>query len=139
LIGSAPIGVSKPSAVAMSSIFCSGSIARIKSIGDKGLCIGQWQAGKPNQTQLIGLTGLPLTIILEVVVLHIKDNMSLHRWPKPSCCTSSSIYSYMSNAFVMSNFSSNISFGIVKMVNCSLNILEVVMYVFSPDEGTLAM
>jgi hypothetical protein len=135
LIRSAPIGVSKPSAVAMSSIFCSGSIARIKSIGDKGLCIGQWQA----ETQLIGLTGLPLTIILEVVVLHIKDNMSLHRWPKLSCCTSSSIYSYLSKAFVMSNFSSNISFGIVKMVNCSLNILEVVMYASSPDEGTLAM
>jgi hypothetical protein len=62
LIGSAPIGVSNPCYVAMSSNLWSWSIASMNSIGDSGSpCLR-------SRACLIGLPGSLFNIILEVVL-----------------------------------------------------------------------
>jgi hypothetical protein len=104
LTGLAPIGCTNPTMVAMFSNFCNGSIARIKSIGDKGsLC----QSPCPC---LMGRSGCPFRIIHDDVELHISAMISRHRWSNPSCCITSRRYSHLtvSKAFVMSSFTKSI-------------------------------
>jgi hypothetical protein len=103
-MGSDPIGESSPCCVAMSSIFCNGSITKMNSMGDK------WSPCRSPRVCLIGLPGSPLSNIPELVVLQIRAIMSLHLGSKPTLSMTSSKYSQrtLSNAFMISSLRSSI-------------------------------
>jgi hypothetical protein len=58
---------------------------------------------------LIGLSTAPFRRMCDEEVLHIRERMSRHHWPKPSCSRTSSRYSQrtLSNVLVMSSLMNN--------------------------------
>jgi hypothetical protein len=67
----APIGVRRPCCVVMSNIFCKGSIANIKSMGES---VSPCRRPRPC---FMGLPGIPLSIIRDEMVLQISAIRSL--------------------------------------------------------------
>lgn len=136
LIGSVPIGVSRPCSVAWSKIFCIGSIASMNSIGDNG---------SPCLSPLLCLTGLPrspLRRILDVVDAHSSETTSCHLCPNPNCCITSSRYSQrtLSKAFAISSLTKkHWSFTSVEVSDCPLDVLEVVPNASPFYERTLTL
>jgi hypothetical protein len=104
LMGSTPIGVSRPCCIAMSSSLYRGSIANINNIGES-----ESPCRRPRPC-FMGRPSIPLSIICDEVVLQISVIKSLQCCPNPNCCRTSSKYSQrtLSNAFAMSNFNSSI-------------------------------
>lgn len=84
-IGSAPMGFRIPACVALSKMRCRGSIARMNNIGDRGS-----PSRRPRRC-LIGLPGIPLRRIRDIVLPHRREMMSRNRCPNPSFCNTSSM------------------------------------------------